>query len=445
MKLRSALAVLLVLATLFTAGCSKEEEIRDVYTSPNFTFAEDMALYMVAYTRNMLKGEMSAAGVDTSKPLSEQEKSEGVTWEDYLYEKSVDGIEDILYYCEAALEDGYTIGEGMIYKAQETVSYITANAQEAGMTAEEFIREAYGEAVTLDALNLCTQMMCLCEGYELHLTDSFEVTEEEALAFAEENPDRLLKFDALRYTTEDKDVADKLSAAADREEFLKIMSGVSGTDRTDSDKNGIPDALEIKGAVVATDITGEFAKEEGRAAGDTVVNETDGKYTVTMLLSLPARKYDPLWNFRMIYISSEASTDPAGDAASLLDQWKEKEGGEEGFSNLAARYSDDPTAYYGGLFYGTSVSEMPTADIAAWVCDGSRTEGDTTVLPAGDGAYMLYYISGNTERWYHEAVNMIKSDKTEARIDSIKEDLKDEIVLDEPLMLKIVREYLAEE
>lgn len=440
MKLKHITAFILAAVMLLCCGCGGTES-RSVYQSKNFTFTEDMAMYMASYSRYMLADEMKAAGVDNTIPLSEQERSEGETWEDYLYTKTVENIENILLYCEAAYLEEYTVSEGMMYKANELVTYLSTLAAEVGLTEEEYIRQIYGDNVTVEGLQTCTQMMSLCEGYDLDLADSFEVPEEEAVAYADSEPDKFLEFDALRYTTKDKTLADSLAAAENKAAFLKIMSGVSGYSLTDSDKNGVADSLEVTGAAVATDVAGEFAKAEDRAAGDTLITEDDGEYTVTMLLTLPARDTELLWDFRMLFLSPESSDDPMGDVTSLIEQWKEKEGGEEGFSDLAARYSDDPTAYYGGLFSGTSRSEMPTEDIAKWVCNNARTEGDTTAISAGDGgAYMLYYIGGNTPRWIYDATNTVKADKADAAIDSVKEEITADFKLDEKLLRNAVKE-----
>ena len=445
MKIKQIAAAFLTLTAVLTAGCGGKSDNTPVISSENFEFTRGMATYMASYTHLMLTDEMKAAGVDTKKPLSEQERSDGESWADYIYSKTLSSMEDILLYCEAALTDRYTVSEGMNYKANETLSYISGVAGDLGISSEEYLKKVYGNGVTVENFSLCTQMMALCEGYDLELTNGMEVTDEEATAYADENPDKFLKFDALRYTTKDKDLADRLAAAASREEYLKIMSGVSGTDLTDSDKNGIPDTVEVRNAVVASDADGGFAMEDARKIGDTRITEKDGEYTVTMLLSLPSRKSEPLWDYLLIYISSESSTDPAGDAASLLDQWKEKDGKEDGFSTLAARYSDDPMAYYGGLYSGVSADGMATESIAEWMCDTSRIYGDTTVIPDGEnGAYMLYFIKGSTKRWMHEATTALKNDMAKEKIDSVRGDIEAKYELDEATLRDIVKSVLDE-
>ena len=444
MRIKSIIAVILVLASVLSVvGCSKEEKTESVtvFSSEHFTFSEEMVYYMVYYTRMMLKNEMLASGVNTTKPLKDQIRSEGETWEDYLYEKVNEGIEKILVYCEAAYIDDYKISEGMSYKSSETVTYLSNIASEMGVTPEEYVKDMYGEKVTLDGFRVCTEMLALCEGYEMDYLTGIEVSDEEAQSYAEENPDELLKFSALRYSTTDSELADKLAAASNTEEFVKALNSVSGLNRTDTNKNSIPDFIEIIGISVAADEEGEFAKKPGIKIGSTTTSEKNGTYTVTMMTSLPVRNMDVMWDFRMLYMSDKSSSNPTEDLTSLIDQWKKKEGGETGFANLCARYSDDPSAYYGGLYSNTATYDMPSELVSAWVCDLNRQPGDTVVLTDdNNGAYMLYYIDGLNTGWAKEAETLIRNNKMEEKIASMEDGIKEKFSIEDELMRQIVED-----
>ena len=217
------------------------------------------------------------------------------------------------------------------------------------------------------------------------------------------------------------------------------MSGVSGIDLTDADKNGVTDILEVNNTLVSTDIAGKAALEKGRAVGDTVITEKDDKFIVTMFLSLPSKSEEPVWDMRMIYISTESSTDPYGDCASLRDQWIEKKGGEEGFINLAARYSDDPTAYYGGRVSMVK-SEMPNESFSAWVCDPGRKEGDSTMCPGDEnGAYIIYYLNGNIPMWQYEAEQNLRLDHAKDHVSKMEDEIRDGFKINEELFRELIK------
>lgn len=436
MKLRSIISVLLAAALILSVGCGGSGDVV-VARGENFTITEDMAVYLTAYNRVILESEMTAAGVDEEKPLAEQMRSDGESWQDYIYSKTLENIENILLYGETALLDGYSLEEGIMYKANENLRYMQNTANELGLTVDEYVRQIFGDEVLTEAIGDCTQMMAICEGYEIYLTDSQEVSAEDAASFADEHRLDYLKFDALRLTVSNKELAESL-AAATVEEFLNIASGISGIGVTDSDKNGIADCLELNGAVVSDDVAGEFALAEDRAVGDTLITEKDGKYTVTKLISLPERDDTPVWSYRILCISSESSTDPLEDVTSLREQWIEKEGGETGFSNLAARYSDAANAYYGGKTSGITKADMPTEEIAEWVCSPDRAEGDTAVFDGGDGnAYFLYYLEGDIPTWQYEAETALKKKLADDRIDDARDELSESFVVDETLLRQI--------
>lgn len=167
MRYRSIISAVLAALMLLFCGCSKPDDKKPVMKSTNYGFSSAMTAYMIEHTKNMLESEMKAAGVDTSKPLSEQIRSGDETWQDYLYKKTVENMEHILLYCEAAAIDGYTPDEGMIYKASEEMNYLNTLAKNEGYTVEEYITMTYGEGVTYDGIRVCLEMMALCEGYEL--------------------------------------------------------------------------------------------------------------------------------------------------------------------------------------------------------------------------------------------------------------------------------------
>ncbi len=445
MKLvKSIISVILTVTLLCTFGCgdssgNKNDKKNLPMESPNFIFTEDMVLYMVSYTEMMYAEEMNAAGVDYTKPLSEQKRNDDESWGDYIYKKTLENMEYMMLYSEAAYKDDYTVSEGMLYKANESISLISTTASDAGKTVEEYIKELYGEDVTLEGLETCTQMLALCEGYQIHLEDSAEITHENIEKYVEEHTNDFLKFDALRFTTTNKVFADELAAAETKADFLAILGKVSGIDLTDADKNGITDMFEVNNVPVSADIAGEAVLEEGRAVEDVVIIEKDDQYVVTMFLSLPEKKTDPVYDYRMIYISRESSTDPYVDASSLRDQWIEKKGGEEGFANLAARYSDDPSAYYGGRI-AAAKEDFPNESISVWVTHESRKEGDTTMLPGGEeGAYVIYFIRGNVPMWEYEVETVLRQKYAEEHVSGMKDEIKKSIKTNEKLIRELVK------
>ena len=335
MKIKTLICALLIFAALLT-GCGAGSAVA---ASENYSVSKSMAAYLLSYTKSTLSSEMTEAGVDRSKSLFEQERDENGSWGDYLISATVDTIMNLIVAGEASRLDGYVPAEAVSKKVTDSMAFLAYQAQNAGISSEEYLRRNIGSGVTLKAFRSVIEMMSLSDGYEIYLQLREEVSDEDGIAYADDNAADYLYFDCLRYTCKDKELADRLAAAEDSDAFLKIMSTVSGLNVTDRDKNGIPDSLEFTSLLASSDLAGEFAVEEGRALYDTTVKSDDGVYTVTMIMSLPERNETPVWSYRMLYVSGDSAKDPTAAAESYLQQWKDAGGGEEAFADFATKYS----------------------------------------------------------------------------------------------------------
>ncbi len=410
------IAALLCAALMIFCGCKAKSD-GPVAQSENFTFSREMTLYQL-YCDKLAMGTSMAAESISAQSLAEY---------------TADNIKKMLVYCEAAKADGFSPNEGMLYRAKETVSYISAAAENAGMSTADYVRATFGEEVTIDAIRLCVEMYVMCEGYEESVILSHEVSDAEGDEYAENHPDDFLKYDLVRYSTSDEKLRDALKEATTPAEFANaVLAAVPALSQTDSDKSGIPDALERSGVTVSDDgEAGKYFAGDGRAVGDTFVETKSSGYTVTMAVTLPHRIETPTWDFRMVKLTDARSEAPGETAQSLYEQWLEKEGGEDGIAALAARYSDDPTAYSGGLMLGTTYSDMPCEEVAAWVRDPARAVGDATAISASDGCgYLLYFKGSGTPVWLHDAKDAVTRAAFDAKIAEFESGIGDSVTVD---------------
>lgn len=400
-------------------GCGKTEG--SIAVSDNFTFGRDMTLYQL-YCDKVVLGEL-----------------DGETEIDFesLAEYTADNIKEMLAYCEVAKAAGFSPDEGMIYRANETISYISLAADNAGMSTEEYIGETFGEDITLDAIRLCVEMYIMCEGYENSVLEDSGIGDGEAEAYADEHYADFLSYDFLRYSTTSEALSTALAAAKTPDEFAAaVLEAVPALLRTDSDKSGIPDILESTAVVSSDGAAGEYFASSDRAVCDTYTEKTDGGYTVTMALTLPHRLETPTWNFRMVLITDSRSEDPYDTVKSLHEQWLEKESGEDGIAALAARYSDDPTAYSGGLFSGATHSDMPSEAVEEWVCDSARVPGDAAALEDADGNGCLVYFIGNGDPlWLYNAKRALAKERLDAEVDAAEE----KVSVDKDAILSLIK------
>lgn len=422
-KMRHGRIAALALAALILCGCGKKSD-GTVARSENFTFSRDMAVYQL-YCDRMELGRSVAAQSITAESLAEY---------------TADNIREMLIYCEAAKADGFSPDEGMLYRVNETLSYISLAAENAGMSTLDYVHATFGEAVTLEAIKLCVEMYVMCEGYEDSVILSQDVGDDEAKSYADTHPEDFLKYDFVRYSTADAGLRDSLAAAKTPAEFSdEVLAAVPALSRTDTDKNGIPDALEQSGITVSSDgAAGKYFAGDGRTVGETFVEDEGGGWTVTMAVVLPGRIDTPTWDFRMVKLTDARSNAPGDDAASLYGQWLEKGSGEDGISALASRYSDDPTAYSGGLMLGATYADMPCDEVAAWVRNPARAVGDAAAIASEDGCgYILYFRGFGGALWLHDAKNALARAAFDAKLAEAKSSLADSITVDYDAILAL--------
>ena len=107
---------------------------------------------------------------------------------------------------------------------------------------------------------------------------------------------------------------------------------------------------------------------------------------------------EALVSFRhILLLPGEEETGCTEQAAALLEQWmKNPKASESTFAQLASRQSRDPaTATSGGLYENLRKDQLPAA-FSQWCFDGTRQEGDTTLIPTDEGVHILYFV-GRTE------------------------------------------------
>lgn len=109
---------------------------------------------------------LSAFGLDTSKPFSEQEYSEGVTWEQYFQEQTLELLKEVLILSDAANEAGFKLDEKTytdFYKNAEETS------KEYELTLDEYIKQMYGSNATKKNIEDTLRMYFLAADYAEHL------------------------------------------------------------------------------------------------------------------------------------------------------------------------------------------------------------------------------------------------------------------------------------
>lgn len=302
---------------------------RDVYTVKDITSSDDARLSTVVatcgdveftnanlqvYYRNSYYQFMNQygmyaqlLGLDSSLPLWEQYASEGVTWEQHFLSEGLTNANELAAARQYCLDNGIELGEDLQGYIDTLPSDLESNAQMYGFaTADEYIQDSYGKAVTVSVFTRYFE----CMAYEEAIYNSLTCTEDEVNAFYDANPDLMTSYGIGKQTVsvrhilikpEDAD-GDEVStdeewqAASDEadriyalycenptEDYFIELSGQYNQDPGSMETGGLYEGV-LPGQMVTEFNDWIFA--EGRKNADTAIVKTDYGYHIMFFVSI---------------------------------------------------------------------------------------------------------------------------------------------------------------
>lgn len=132
----------------------------------NYYYWSDYYYYLSTYG--------SSAAFDSEKPLSEQNYSDSMTWQEYFINSAVGNWRDITAVSDAASAEGFTLPE----EYQTGLESLTENLETAAAnlkleSAEEYLTYSYGEAADYDSFYAFLEVNYLANAYSEHIYDAF--------------------------------------------------------------------------------------------------------------------------------------------------------------------------------------------------------------------------------------------------------------------------------
>lgn len=285
---------------------------------------------------------LSAFGLDTSKPFSEQQYSEGMTWEQYFQSQTLELLKEVLILSDAANESGYKLDE-------KTYTEFYDNAEETSkeyeLTLDEYIKQMYGTNATKKNIEKTLRTYFLASDYAEYLQNN------ELVPSKEEIED---------YYNKNKDDYDKVSYRV-----FAIQADPSLNDKKEDSKDNL------------------------KSSSDEKDKETDTKQNVSENDSASEQEYtDEDW---------EIAIKNAKDKA---NEFFEQVYDEETFKELCIKYSNEEqkeTYTKNDMSLQTNVLKANmTPCLAEWLMDDAREKDGTAVIE--DSETNTYYIVYFLER-----------------------------------------------
>lgn len=350
---------------------------------------------------------MSNFGIDLSGDLSTQMYSETMTWEDYFQQMAVDSICQNKAMLNAAEAEGFTYDTTEEWNTFKTS--VESAASEAGVSENEYLQTTYGQFATLSRLEPYIKNAILANAYYEVLAERNAATDDEVLAYYEENKDY---YDCVDYRVT------MVSADVTEESTEEQITAAMATAKEEADKavETVAQDGELQSGMTidyTSYVINGWLFDEARVAGDTTVIEDEDEYQYYVLAFEDRYRDDsPTVDVRVI-ITGE-------DGQAIVDEWNAGEATEDSFIELCATYSvDTSTSANGGLYQGMSKSGMAES-LADWMFAEERAYGDVAALTTEDGYnYVMFFVGSNEPIWKVSIQDTLVTERLSAYVDEI--------------------------
>lgn len=384
--------------------------------------------FMNIYNQYNSSGLWSYMGVDTSKPIEDQDcmmAEGGGTWKDYLTDTVLENAQQVYTLYDAAQAEGFTLNEEDQTSLDSTISSIASSAESAGYKdADDYLEETYGKGANMESYTQYLTAQQVAYSYQTAKTEGFTYTDDELRSYYDENSQ---DYDKVTYRHFDvatdendsnaaKETADAMQADLDgtEESFIKAAQdhAPEGSEETYEDEDYTLSKNQTYSAV-STDYADWLFSQE-RVAGESQVMATSSGYSVIMFISRDNNDYKTV-NVRHILVqvdttgtdeeSGEAiSTDEDWDACkeaidAIEEEWSESDMTEETFGTMAEEKSEDTgSAANGGLIEDIYKGQM-VEEFEDWIFDEDRQVGDTGIVKTQYGYHLIYFSGTGEEYW----------------------------------------------
>lgn len=424
-----------------------------------------MAYFMYSQYRSYVQNNyyyLAYMGLDTSKSLKSQNVAgnSDMTWFAYFMNVAKNQVSELVALASTAQEKGLSLDEKETKEIDDTMKAIKKAAATNGYTSvNKYLASYYVTGVTESAVRKCMELQYLASKYYTELTDSYTYTDEEIQKYADDNPEKFLKFDYIYYTfkseaktdatdAEKKKALEEAKAKADElkgkitddKSFLELItemekakeeekkknetgtSAASGSGTSDKEEKDYTKSYIKEGAAYEKDkdLT-KWVDEKDRKVGDVTIIENKSGDTVTgySVYYLTKTFYKDEYatkNVRHIlfgignygdYVDKAAAKKKAEE---VLAEYEKGDKTEDAFSALATKYTNDSNADKGGLYENVAKDVMVTA-FNDWIYDESRKPGDTGIVETTYGQHVMYFVGDGKIAWKLTAENNLKSEQ----------------------------------
>lgn len=440
-SIAAAFVAVAIFLVVFNSGIIQRGRTALTIDGEKYTVGDVSYYYYTSY-QNFMSSGYGSYFINTSQPLSSQKcvfDSEK-TWAEYFQEDAVGTMKLVHAAAKAAKAEGMKLGEEERETLQANIDYLKETAEKNNYSYKGYLQAMYGSYVTPATFERNMEMTLLANMYTTAHYDSLVYTDDEILAYYEENKNIFDTVDGAYVTVSGKPEAKKDEDGntidpTEEEKNAALTTAKATADTLLAGYNAGDDLEALAESLKATynggtemtytssSIPMDWLFDEARTAGDTEIVFDKETSTYYVLVFNSREREDALdYNVRHILITEKnlelAEGEKAAEgevllaAQTILDQW---DGTEEHFAKLAEEYTQDSgSVATGGLYENVMKGDMVSA-FNDWCYEEGRKAGDTGIVESSYGQHIMYFVGyGSNEYWKEACKNALaEEDYTE--------------------------------
>lgn len=415
-----------IFLVVFNSGMIQRNRAALTVDGEKYTVSDVNYYYYTAY-QNFMQSGYGSYFINTAQPLGSQQCvfDAEKTWADYFKDEAINNMKLVHAAAKAAEEAGMKLGEEERASVQANIDYMKEAAEKNNYSYKKYLTALYGSYMTPAVFERNLELTMLANMYTKDHYDSLVYTDDEILAYYEENKKNFDTVDgayvAISGKPESKKDDEGKTIEPTTEEKAAALAEAKTTAETLLSGYKAGDELKALAEALKATYTGdeeltytgssipmEWLFDEARVAGDAeiVLDEETNTYYV-LVFNSREREEALDYNVRHILVTEAnlnlAEGEKAGEgevalaAQTILDKW---DGTEENFAKLAEEYTQDSgSVANGGLYENVKKGDM-IAEFNDWCYAEGRKAGDTGIVESPYGQHIMYFVGyGSTEYW----------------------------------------------
>ena len=426
-----------------------------------------------------LDTSVSLFGQNSSYTRDGTENSPAMTWDEYFRKQVNTSLQNEFALYSEAKKAGFQLDEENQKSLEDMMTELKGQATNAAMSVGAYLRHSYIAGMTESKYRKLQERLLMVQGFTAQKQEEFlaNYTDEMLQAEYDKDPDaynqvdyRVYKFDKAKLTANEGESAEALAArqaASDADAKKKAEAFLSGGEEgflaaaqadydaqhvheededVDHEHNYDADTATLSLSKKKAELVSTYGEEDfadwffaaERKAGDSTTWETDSSVYAAYLkrpayaqttvdiyaIDVPLGEHEHGEDEEHSDDEATPQEEAKKQADALLAKWKEDGGTKEAFASLAAEQPNPIRAgaeAEPGLLEKTAPGDMP--ELAGWVFDPARKEGEAAVLQTSAGYAVIYLSSQNADDfvWKQEIADTFAQADYEAYVTDLQE------------------------